>query len=121
MDKMRVEIDLSGHDVNCQNTVSDVICQQLLSLKDDFVERLSRVSNQFCPKAVVDMDSFNVDLADIQQDKGMVRVGFGYQSFHDFEDLQTQQHIKENWRFELAQQKAVFELDLPELHPVHEI
>ncbi|WOH37853.1 hypothetical protein RI844_01035 [Thalassotalea fonticola] len=118
---MKVEIDLFGHDLNCKNTLTRVITEGLLLNKLKFHERMTRVSQQYCERAHVKMETFEVSAASVGQCSGEIKVGYQWNSYYDFEDIQHFDQVSETWPFSIKNNMALFELDLPELFVTHEL
>ncbi|MDN3651276.1 hypothetical protein QWY77_00565 [Thalassotalea ponticola] len=121
MSTLRIDIDLNDHNRACLNTMNDVICEQLILQKSRLHERLARVSNQFCDKAVVRLDSLQLSVDQLEQNSGVVQAHYEFDAYHDFEDIEKHKQITESWRFLITEQQAVFELDMPQLHHAHEL
>ncbi|WNC69872.1 hypothetical protein RI845_06955 [Thalassotalea nanhaiensis] len=119
--KLTIEVNLFGHDLNCKHTISKVITENLVINKLKFHERMTRVAQQYCDRAQVKMETFEVATTNLEQLSGEVKVGYRWDSFYDFEDIQHFDKVTEQWPFTIVNNKALFELDLPELHVVHEI
>ena len=119
--KLKVEIDLFGHDLNCKNTMSRVITEGLVVNKLKFHERMTRISQQYCDRAHVKMETFEVSDTNIEQLSGEIKVGYRWDSYYDFEDIHHFDKVSESWPFTIVKNKVLFELDLPELHLTHEI
>ena len=118
---MQVMIDLENKNLNCNESLSEVIGEYLVKNKLTFFERMSRVSQQYCQRAAVNMDSFSVSNAILENDTYYVNVAVEWGSSFGFEGKNKSESLMEKWRFNIVNNHAVFELDLPELHISHEI
>ncbi len=119
--KIQVELCLQGHDQNCAQTMSRVISEKLLLNKIEFHERMARVSQQYDDRAAVLMDTFEVTDLNLTEKSGVANIGYDWNAYHDFEDISRANKVQDNWLFTIADNKAKFELELPEQYLVHEI
>ncbi|WP_371185402.1 hypothetical protein [Thalassotalea maritima] len=121
MDKMRVELDLQKEHNGCHDTLKQLVIHKLLENKVQFNELLARTAHQICSRAHVDMASFAVTDSMFDGDVGKVKIGVQYQSYYGFEGVSKRDAIEDSWCFTMSDNKAIFDVFMPELHVVHEL
>lgn len=118
---IEVNICLNGYDNHCENTLSKVISEKMLLKKIEFYERMARVSQQYDERAGVNLNSLKVNKLSLNDNSGMVDVSYLWDAYHDFEDINSSAQVRDSWKFKVENNQAIFSLDLPEQHIVHEI
>lgn len=119
--KIQVDIDLSGHNLACETTFAKVISEKILLNKVKFYDRMALVSQQYDDRASVLIDTFEVSDTLFNKLTGQVNVEFDWHSYYGFEDVHQGEKIKDTWIFNVKNNVAMFEIELPEMHVVHEI
>lgn len=118
---IKVNICLNGYDNHCENTLSKLISEKMLLKKIEFYERMSRVSQQYDERAGVNLNSLKVNKLSLSDNSGIVDVSYLWDAYHDFEDINSSAQVQDSWKFKVEDNQAIFSLDLPEQHIVHEI
>lgn len=118
---IQVNIDLKGHNLSCEATFAKVISEKLVLNKGKFYDRMALVSQQYDGRAAVLIDTFEVADTRLEHLAGEVNVEFDWHSYYGFEDVHQGKKIKDTWIFNVKDDVATFDIELPEIHLVHEI
>ncbi len=121
LEKLQLDICLKDFNLHCEQTTGTAISEKILTNKSMFHEYLSRITQQFDFKADVKMDTLKVEDVLLLNNSGVAKIGFAWDAFHDFEDIEKSNQLFERLPFTIEGTKAIFNLEMPQMHLVHEI